>query len=101
MLEQLELSNDVPEVLGHDDTVGMDRHERTPTEVGWLRGGDWAATQTALAMLHQRGAVRAARVGTVERLAFAVHDIEPLERALYGVLYGAVGPRELMLKPRV
>jgi hypothetical protein len=27
MLEQLELSNDVPEVLGHDDTVGGVREE--------------------------------------------------------------------------
>ena len=83
------------------DTVGMQIDEFTPTQVGWLRGGNWAATQTALAMLHRRGAVREGRSGAVERVACALHDTESLERALYGVLYGATGPRELMNKPRV
>lgn len=78
----------------------MQTGELTPTEVGWLRGGDWAATQTALAMLHRRGALRIGRVGTVERVASPLAGADPLERALYGVLYGAVGPRELMNKPR-
>jgi hypothetical protein len=33
-----------------------------PTEVAYLRGGQWAATQTALAMLVARGAVVVARL---------------------------------------
>lgn len=82
-------------------TAGMGTGEITPTEVGWLRGGDWAATQTALAMLYRRGAVRPGPVGTVERVTSRLAGADPLERTLYGVLYGAVGPRELMNKPRV
>lgn len=78
----------------------MQTGDLTPTQIGWLRGGAWAATQTALAMLYQRGAVRVARVGTVERVVSSLADADPLERALYGVMYGAVGPRELMNKPR-
>jgi uncharacterized protein (TIGR04222 family) len=78
----------------------MQTSELTPIEAGWLRGGDWAATQTALAMLYRRGALQAGRVGTVERVASPLAGADPLERALYAVLYGAVGPRELMNKPR-
>ncbi|MEV6816725.1 TIGR04222 domain-containing membrane protein, partial [Micromonospora sp. NPDC051296] len=77
----------------------MHTDDLTPAEAGWLRGGNWAATQTALATMHRRGAVRASR-GMVERVALPRAGTEPLERALYGVLYGTVGPRELMNKPR-
>jgi len=73
----------------------------TPIEVGWVRGGDWAATQTALTMLSQRGALRSTRPGSIERLSFTARDLEPFERTLSSSLYGPTGPRELMNKPRV
>jgi hypothetical protein len=45
MLEQLELSNDVPEVLGHDDTVEGVREE---LDVGIEIAGPDAALTTLL-----------------------------------------------------
>ena len=63
------------------DTVGMQIDEFTPTQVGWLRGGNWAATQTALAMLHRRGAVREGRSGAVERVACSQGSTSALIKA--------------------
>jgi hypothetical protein len=45
LLDQLELSNDVPEVLGHDDTVDGVREE---LEVGLETAGPDAALATLL-----------------------------------------------------
>lgn len=81
--------------------MAMEAGEATPVEVGWMRSGNWRATQAALAMLYARGALRpGGTAGTVERASASLAGADPLEYALYGVLYGSVGPRELMNKPR-
>jgi len=82
-------------------TTAMEAGEATPIEVGWMRGGNWRATQAALVMLYARRALRpGGTAGTVERASASLTGAHPLECALYGVLYGSVGPRELMNKPR-
>jgi hypothetical protein len=53
---------------------------------------DRAVGQTDAAIIGRRSG----RVGTVERVAAAAHGADALEQALYGVLYTATGPRELM-----
>lgn len=71
------------------------------TEIGYLAGGAWAATQTGLAMLHARGGLVVGQAGRVSRTGAAPVGAETLERALYSSLYAAMGPRELSRQPAV
>jgi len=71
--------------------VSAPKDSLTPIEAGWVRGSDWAATQTALTMLYQRGAIRSARPGTIELRSFATRDLEPFERTLSGSLHDPTG----------
>jgi uncharacterized protein (TIGR04222 family) len=72
------------------------------TEIAHLDGGgNWAATRTALAMLHARGRLAATGRGRVERIGSSPRDGEALEKALLAGLVDRSGPRELMEKPRV
>jgi uncharacterized protein (TIGR04222 family) len=72
-----------------------------PTEIGLLRGGQWAAVQTALAMLAARGRIVAGPPGLLRRTGDAPPEDQALERALFSVLYGAMGAREVANQPRV
>ncbi|GIH12741.1 TIGR04222 domain-containing membrane protein [Rugosimonospora africana] len=72
-----------------------------PTEIGLLRGGRWAAAQTALAMLAARGRLIAGPPGRIRRTGVAPSGDHMLERALFSDLYGTMGARELANQPRV
>ena len=78
---------------------GVDR--LGPTEIGLLRGGQWAAAQTALAMLTARGLLVAGPPGRIRRTGVAPPSDQVLERALFSDLYGTMGARELTNQPRV
>jgi uncharacterized protein (TIGR04222 family) len=71
------------------------------TEVAGLAGGSWAATRTGLAMLHARGLLDTDQHGRVQRVGSSPRTGEPLEKALFAGLLGAMGARELAEKPRV
>ncbi|MEN3609270.1 TIGR04222 domain-containing membrane protein [Plantactinospora sp. ZYX-F-223] len=71
------------------------------TDLGYLTGGAWGAVRTALVMLHGRGSVTAARPGGLSRTGSMPAYAEPLERALFGALYGSTSPREVANQRRV
>ncbi len=73
----------------------------TGSEIGFLRRGGWAATRSALAMLHRRGAIQLGSTGTITRLPSALAGCDIVERALYATLTGPSGPHELLSAPRV
>ncbi|HEX5596697.1 MAG TPA: TIGR04222 domain-containing membrane protein [Micromonosporaceae bacterium] len=76
--------------------------ELSGTEVACLSGGGWAAVRAGLAMLYARGVLVSGRTGQLSRTGAAVQrGSDPLERALYGALYGSMAPRELARHPRV
>lgn len=75
--------------------------ELRSTEVALLRGGYWAAAQTALAMLAARGLLVAGPPGRIRHTGVAPTSDHVLERALFSDLYGTMGPKELANQPHV
>ncbi|GIG90783.1 hypothetical protein Pen02_57190 [Plantactinospora endophytica] len=71
------------------------------TDLGYLNGGAWGAVRAGLVLLHGRGRVTADRAGGIARTGSMPADGEPLERALFGALYGSMAPREVAGKRRV
>ncbi len=82
-------------------TRGVETVELEPAEIGFLRGGSWGAAQTALAMLVVAGSVVGAGKGQIERARPTPPSGQPLARALYSSLYGAMGAREVTNQPHV
>lgn len=77
----------------------MEIEEFTGSDIGFLRGGPWRATQAALAMLHRRGALALGATGTVHRLPASLAGCDSLERALYASVREPLGPAQLMARP--
>ncbi|AVT31354.1 MULTISPECIES: TIGR04222 domain-containing membrane protein [unclassified Plantactinospora] len=71
------------------------------TDLGYLNGGAWGAVRAGLVTLHGRGGVTAARPGGLSRTGGLPAYAEPLERALFGALYGTMSPREVASRRRV
>lgn len=71
------------------------------TDLGYLSGGAWNAVRTGLVMLHSRGLVVVDRPGGLRRTGALPAGVEPLERALFGALYGSMAPREVASQHRV
>ncbi|MBE1485426.1 TIGR04222 domain-containing membrane protein [Plantactinospora soyae] len=78
-----------------------DPSDASTTDLGYLSGGAWAAVRTALVKLHVRGLVVADRPGGLRRTGVLPAGVEPLERALFGALYGSMAPREVANQHRV
>jgi uncharacterized protein (TIGR04222 family) len=85
---------------GHTVPV-KDANQLGPTEIGLLRGGQWAAVQTALAMLAARGRIDAGPSGFIRRTGGAPPEDQELERAVFSAFYGTMGAREVANQPRV
>lgn len=79
--------------------MAVDR--RSVTEIAYLAGGPWRATQAGVAMLHARGVVVADRPRQVRRTGSVPADAGTVERMLFATLYEWMAPRELANKPRV
>ncbi|WP_275414792.1 TIGR04222 domain-containing membrane protein [Plantactinospora mayteni] len=71
------------------------------TDFGYLDGGAWGAVRAGLVMLHGRGSVTATPPGRVSRTGSMPAYAEPLERAIFGALYGSMSPREVANQRRV
>ncbi|MFY1673518.1 TIGR04222 domain-containing membrane protein [Plantactinospora sp. WMMB334] len=71
------------------------------TDLGYLSGGSWGAVRTGLVLLHGRGGVVVDRPGGLHRAGPVPVRAEPLERALFGALYGSMAPREVANQRRV
>ncbi|MBF9130212.1 TIGR04222 domain-containing membrane protein [Plantactinospora sp. S1510] len=78
-----------------------DPSDASTTDLGYLSGGPWAAVRAALVKLHVRGLVVADRPGGLRRTGALPAGVEPLERALFGALYGSMAPREVANQQRV
>ena len=72
-----------------------------PTAIAYLRGGPWAATQTALATMASRGQLVTGPPGRIQRTGPNPPLGHTLERALYSDLYAKVGAREASIQPSV
>ncbi|GAA1945918.1 TIGR04222 domain-containing membrane protein [Amycolatopsis minnesotensis] len=75
--------------------------EHRPAAVAYLRRGARATVVTALAELHLRRAVVAARQGTVRRDGSLPRGADPAERIVFGALHGSMSPRSLVQRPPV
>ncbi|MEO3820075.1 TIGR04222 domain-containing membrane protein [Plantactinospora sp. B24E8] len=78
-----------------------EQQDASATDLGYLTGGARAAVRTGLAMLHARGLVVADPPGRLRRAGVLPARLEPLERALFGALHGAMAPREVANQPQV
>ncbi|HEX4226616.1 MAG TPA: TIGR04222 domain-containing membrane protein [Pseudonocardiaceae bacterium] len=75
--------------------------EPGPTMLGYLVGGTARAVVTALAVLHVRGAVRAARTGTVRQAEENFDDTDPLLSATYAAIEEPNGPHGIEAAPEL
>jgi uncharacterized protein (TIGR04222 family) len=72
------------------------------TEIGYLRGGPRGAVLTALTALRADGVIERRRRGGVRRTNRGMPSGgDDLERAVYGALHTAAGPRSVAAKPTV